>query len=60
MKPKFRRYLSAIFFAVGLMILADFLLVYLELPQWVRLPMMAILGWMTGTEIRDWIDKGEE
>jgi uncharacterized membrane protein AbrB (regulator of aidB expression) len=41
------------------MVLADLLLVFLELPQWVRLPMMAVLGWMAGTEIRDWVDKNE-
>lgn len=60
MMDRLKRYLTAICFAVSLMILADFFLVYLELPQWVRLPMMAILGWMTGIEIRDWIAKDEE
>lgn len=56
---KTQRLMIGMLSAVVLMILADLLLVFLELPQWVRLPMMAVLGWMAGAEIRDWVDKNE-
>lgn len=56
---KTQRLMIGMLSAVVLMILADLLLVFLELPQWVRLPMMAVLGWMAGAEIGDWVDKNE-
>lgn len=54
---KFQRFLLGIGTAAVLMTLADLLLIYLELPQWVRLPMMAFLGWMLGVEIGNWLNK---
>lgn len=57
MKRRNKRALIVILVAAVLMIPADIFLGFLELPQPIRIVMMAVLGWMVGVEARKWIDK---
>lgn len=56
----YQRLAIACVFSLVFMMPANLFLAYLELPFWVTFPMILVLGWMVGTEMRKWIDSEDK